>query len=97
MILEDAGVIGGGFGRGGGVDLAADILDLFGDLTRRSARRALEGHVFEKVSDPVLCFGFVARSGFDPDAESGALEIRHVFGNDRQPGLEPGTLNIHRL
>ncbi len=46
--LQDARVIGGGLDAGGGVDLAADRLDLLGDVGRRAARGALEGHVLEQ-------------------------------------------------
>jgi hypothetical protein len=50
---EHAGVERGGLDAGRGVDLAADILDLRGDL-KALRRRALEGHVFEQMGDAVL-------------------------------------------
>ena len=37
VVAQHAGVVGGGLDAGGGVDLAADILDLRGDLRRRCA------------------------------------------------------------
>ena len=60
MVLEHAGVIGGGFGRGCGIQLAADILDFLGDVASAAAGGALEGHVLEEVGDPVFVLGLVA-------------------------------------
>jgi len=62
VILEDTGVIGGGFGRCRGVHFAADILDFFGDIARRAACGSLESHVFEQVGDAMLVFRLVART-----------------------------------
>ncbi len=60
MVFEDAGVIGRGFRRCRRIDLSADILDLFGDLSGCAPRRALEGHMFEKVGNTVFGIRFVA-------------------------------------
>ena len=57
-----------------GVDMAADRLDLVGDVLRAAARRALEHHVFEQVGDAVDLGRFVARAGVDPDAAGHRLD-----------------------
>ncbi len=95
MVLQHAGIIGCRLGRGGGVQLAADILDLLSDLPGGSLARALERHVFQQMRDPVFGFGLVPRSRLDPGAESHALKMRHGLGYDRKPGWQPGALNIH--
>jgi hypothetical protein len=97
MVLEHACIVGGRFGGGGSVQLAADILDLLGDVAGASPGRALERHVLEKMGDPVLVFRLVAGTRLDPDAEGDALQMGHGLGYYRQPGCEPGHLYIHRL
>jgi hypothetical protein len=54
VVLEHAGVVGGGLDAGGGVDLAADRLDLLGDLASTARVGALERHVLEQMRDAVL-------------------------------------------
>jgi hypothetical protein len=97
IIAKHAGVIGCGFGRRGGIDFAADILDLLGDVARRAAGRALEGHMLKKMGDTMLILSFVAGTRLDPDAESDALQMRHGFSDDGKPRGEPGYFNIHRF
>ena len=52
--LEHARVIGRHLDAGAGIEIAADRLDLLGDLARGAARRALERHVLEEMRDAVL-------------------------------------------
>ncbi len=95
MVPEHAGIIGGGFRGCRGVEFAADIFDFLGDVACAAAGGALEGHVLEEVGDPVFVLGLVTRSGLDPDTQRDALQMRHGFGDDRQPGGEPGDFYIH--
>ena len=95
VVLEDAGVVGGGFDAGRGVHLAADRLDLLGDVERRARLRALERHVLEQMRQAVLVLLLGARAGADPDAEGGALELVHRMGDDREAGLETRLANGH--
>ena len=88
--LEHARVIGGGLVTGRGVEIAADRLDLLGDLARGAPRRALERHVLEQMRDAVLVGALVAAAGADPDAERGALEMRHRVGDDRRDPTADG-------
>jgi hypothetical protein len=86
VVLEDAGIVGGRLDRGCGVDLAADRLDLLGDVDGRPPLGALEGHVFEKMRKPVLVLALRARAGPHPDSESGTLEMVHGMGDYRHAG-----------
>ena len=74
VVLQHPRVIGGGLDAGRGIDLAADILDFFGDAHRRPGHRALEGHMFEQVGNSVLGRRLVARPRPDPDPERGAFQ-----------------------
>ena len=49
VALQHAGVVGGHIESGRGVEIAADVLDLFGDALRRALRGALERHVLEQM------------------------------------------------
>ena len=82
--LHHFGVISGVLRAGGGIEVAADRLDLLGDLPRGPARRALERHVLEQMRDAVLVRLLVAAAGTDPDAERGAFEMRHGVGDDHE-------------
>ncbi len=54
VFLEDLDVIGGLLTGRIGIDMAADRLDLLGDLRGRPAFGALEGHMFQEMRDTVL-------------------------------------------
>ena len=82
VVLEDAGIIGGRFDTGRGIELAADILDLFGDLAGTAPVGALEGHMLEEMGNAMLALGLVAGTGLDPDAERRAGKLRHGIGGD---------------
>ena len=82
--LQHAGEIGGGLQAGGGVELAADRLDLLGDVAGAAPLGALERHVLEQVRDAVLVLPLVARAGRHPDAERHGLDVRHVVGDHAQ-------------
>ena len=93
--LEHAGVIGRVLGAGRGVEIAADRLDLLGDLPRGAPPRALERHVLEEMRDAVLVAPFVAAAGIDPDAERGGLEMRHRVGHDIDAGFQGRHRDAH--
>ena len=79
---QDAGIIGCHLAAGIGVDIAAHILDLFGDPQGRAPAGALEGHVFQKMRDAVLGGRFVPPARFDPKADAGGLQTGHCLGHD---------------
>ena len=83
------------FGARRGVEIAADRLDLLGDVARRAPPRALERHMFEKMRQAMLVRSFVARSGPDKDAKRGGLKMRHAIGGDPQAGRQSGDLDAH--
>ncbi len=93
--LHDARVVGGGSTLVDAFQLAADVLDLLGDLPGAAPARALEGHVLEEMCDAVLALGLVTRPGLDPDAERRAFQRRHGFGGDRQPVGKTRDLDAH--
>ena len=88
--LSTRAEIGGRFDAGRGIEIAADRLDLLGDLARGAPLGALEGHVFEQMRDAVLVGLFVAAAGADPDPERGGFQMRHAVGHDRQAGWQAG-------
>ena len=95
VLLEDAGIVCGGFHAGGGVDLAAGGFDFLRDGARRTARRALEGHVLEEVGDAIFLRPLVAGAGLHPDAQRRRLEMRHVMGDDMDAVVEAGDFDTH--
>jgi hypothetical protein len=54
VIAQDAGIEGCCFNTGGGVDLAAYILDIGGYFPGGAMFRSLEGHMFQKMGNTVL-------------------------------------------
>ena len=78
VVAEHAGVEGGGLDAGRGVDFAADILDLGGDLEGAPRGRSLERHVLEQMRHAVLVVALVAGAGLDPDAQE--RRIRRLEG-----------------
>ena len=93
--LHHPGIIGRGLGRGAGIEVAADRLDLLDDLARGAPRRALERHVLEQVRDAMLVRLLVAAADAGPDAERGGLEMGHVVGDDGQAGGKLGDFDAH--
>src|SRR5580700_8607888 len=93
--LEHARIIGRGLGAGRRIEIAADCLDLFGDLAGGAPPRALERHVFEKMRNAVLVAALVAAAGGDPDAERGGLEMRHRIGHHVDAGFQGRYLDTH--
>src|SRR5271169_9326 len=93
--LHDARVIGSGFRRGSGVEIAADRLDFLDDFTRRAPRRAFEGHVFQQMRDAVLVGLLVAAADAGPHPERRGLKMRHRIGDDGEAGRQLGHINTH--
>ena len=85
VALERLAEEGRRLARRPGVDMAADRLDLVGDVLCAAARRALEHHVFEQVGHAVDLGRFVARAGVDPDAAGHRLDLGHGVGRDPEP------------
>jgi len=92
---QHPGVVGGGLDAGRGVEVAADRLDLLGDLAGGAPRRALERHVLEQMRDAVLVTMLVAAARSDPHPERGGLQMRHLVGDDHEPGRQLGDFHGH--
>jgi hypothetical protein len=60
VVAQHPGIIGGGLDTGGGIDLAADILDFGGDLEGAAPSGSLERHVFKQVGHSVLFATLIA-------------------------------------
>src|SRR5689334_8376128 len=93
--LHGAGVIGGHLDAGRSVELAADRLDLLGDLPGRAPLGALECHVLEEMRNAVLLGLLVATAAADPHAERRGFEMRHRVGDDDKAGRKAGDLDTH--
>src|SRR5216684_7372695 len=93
--LHHPRIIGGGFGRGAGIEIAADRLDFLDDFARRAPRGALERHVFEQMRNAVLVGLFIAAADAGPDAEGGGFQMRHGIGNDSKAGRKLGDIDAH--
>ena len=93
--LQGARIIGRHLDAGRRIEVAADRLDLLGDLTGRAALGALEGHVLEKMRHAMLVRLFVATAATDPDPERSGLEMRHGVGHDDESGGETANLDAH--
>src|SRR6202012_4621348 len=85
----------GGFGRGAGVEIAADRFDLLDDLTRRAPRRSLERHMLQQMRDTVLIGLFVAAADAGPYPERSGLKVRHRIGDDGEARRQLGDFNAH--
>ena len=70
---------------GGGVEIAADILDRFADLARGAAAGALEHHMLEQMGDAVQPRRLVARSGVGIEPHRRRLDARHSRLATRRP------------
>ena len=89
------GVVGGLLDAGRGIEVAARRFDLFGDSPGGTPPRALEGHMFQQVGETLLVDSLVTRSGADPNADGGRLEVRHPIRDDAQSRREGGDLQAH--
>ena len=65
-----------------GVDIAAHVLDAFGDLQRTACLGSLECHMLKEMRDPVLFDPFVPATGLHPDADRGRFQPRHILCDD---------------
>jgi hypothetical protein len=84
ILAQDTGVIGSAVDAGRRVDLAADRLDLLGDVERASRGRSLEGHVLEKMSVAMLTRFLAAGPGAHPDAERYGFDLSHRVADHGQ-------------
>ena len=89
-------VVAGVLLAGESVELAADRVDLHGDVAGgRPALRPLEEHVLREVRDAVRLGRLVARPGSEHDRARHRLRRVHRRGQDAQPVVEPFEVVTH--
>ncbi len=72
---------------GKGIEVAADGVDLAGDLTGGARGCSFEDHVLDEMRDAVDGDGLVARAGVDPGSHGDAAVMRDAFSeNDKAVG-----------
>src|SRR5258707_15657069 len=76
---------------GVGVEVAADSVDLAGELLRGAGGGALEDHVLDEVGDAVEVERLVAGAGGQPDAHADGADVGDRFGEDEQAVGEDGA------
>src|ERR1700722_1144314 len=82
------------FFGGEGIHVAADGVDLAGDLFGGAVLGAFEDHVLDKMGDAIGLRRLVARTGFEPDADRGRADVLHLLGDNSQTVRENLTANI---
>ncbi len=84
VFLQHLGVVGGALARGIGVEVAADRLDLLGDVAGAAPFGALERHVLEEMRGAVYRRRLVPRPDIDPDAERDGVDRVDPVGDHPQ-------------
>ena len=87
--------ISGLLDAGLGVEVAADVLDRFGDLFCAAPARAFEGHVLEHMREAVFLLALMARARAEIEAERGGLEMGKGVSDDPQPRCESRNAHAH--
>ncbi len=93
---QHARKVGSRLDAGGGVDLAADVLDLRGDLEGAAPPGSLERHVLQQVGHAVLFVALVAGTGLYPHTQRDGFDIRKGFGCDCQAVRQTAYLYTHK-
>ena len=86
VLVEHLDVVAGVFLRREGVEVAADRVDLLGDVLGRAVLGALEEHVLDEVGDAAAGVALVAGSAGQPDADRHAPHVRHRLGDEAEAG-----------
>ena len=71
------------------VEVAADRVDLLGDVLRRAGRGALEEHVLDEMRDARVRRALVPRPAGQPDPEADRARAGHGLGQQPQSVVEP--------
>jgi hypothetical protein len=95
ILGQNLGIESRGLAPGIGVEVAADRLDLLGDVARATPRRALEGHVLEQMRHAVDLGRLVARADPDPGAQGDRLDRLEPVGRHGHAAVEPRHLDRH--
>jgi hypothetical protein len=79
---------------GKGVHVAADGIDLAGNLLGSAVLGAFEDHVLDKMGDAVDLRRLVAGTGLEPNADGGGADVLHLLGDDGEAVGQHLTPNI---
>ena len=82
VFVEHLHVEADAFFGGEGVHVAADGIDLAGNLLRGAVLGPFEHHVLDEMRDAIRLRSFVARAGFEPNADRGGADVLHLLGDD---------------
>ena len=94
MAVQTPGVVAGALLGGVSVDLAADGVDLPGQVGGRAPVSTLEGEVLNKMGRAVFCGAFVAGARPHEKSEGGGAGPRNVFS--QKPGsIGKGDGTVH--
>ena len=94
ILVEHLDVEADGLFAGEGVEVAADGVDLAGELLGGARGGALEDHVLDEVGDAVEVGGLVAGAGVDPDAHGDGADVGHGLGEDEQAVGQAGAADV---
>ncbi len=88
MFVEDLDVVARVFLGGERIELAADGIDLLGDILGGPRGRALEQHVLDKMGHAAPLSGFVTRAAGEPHADADGSHLRHALCQNAKPVIE---------
>ena len=94
VFVEHFDVEADAFFGGEGVHVAADGVDLAGDLLGSAVLGAFEDHVLDEMGDAVRLRSFVARTGFEPNADGSRADVLHLLGDYGEAVGQHLTTNI---
>ena len=94
VFVEDFDGEADGLFAGEGVEVAADGVDLAGELLGVAGGGSFEYHVLNEVGDAVEGGGFVAGAGGDPGAHGDAADVRHGLGENEEAVGEGGAADV---
>ncbi len=97
MFVEHLDVEADDFLAGERVHVATDGIHLAGNLLRRARGRALEHHMFGEMRDAVVVGGFIARSGFHPDADGNGADVIHLLTQQSEAVRQNFAADITRF
>ena len=82
MLRQDADIVTRRFFGCERVDVAADRVDLIGDLQRGARRRSFEQHVLDHMRNAAHVIGLISRADTDPNPQRDRLNVVDVLGDN---------------
>ena len=93
MLVENFDVEADAFFRGESIHVAADRIDLTGDVFSGAGFGPLEYHVLDEMGDAIEFRILVAGTGLEPDADCDRANVRHLLGDDGKAIRQDLTTN----